>query len=400
MTMSSLRLTAHLLPQGLLLTGLLLLSACASDKKPYAVVLEPDKPASQELPSPPTEPRVIAMDDEGPAETVTFEPEHPQIYIVQKGDTLWDISAKFLRDPWYWPEIWYKNPQIENPHLIYPGDELAIVYVNGQKRIMLNRRGDLGNALASGLKVVKLSPRIRAQSIDASIPAIPIEAIRQLLDKPLIVDEEQLTKAAYVLDSRDNHLANSTDDTLYVRKLDYNSGNGRYQIFRPHKPLVDTQTGEVLGYEALYVADGVLERGGDPASVRVTSSAREILRDDRLLPIDNSVFDNDFYPRPPQNPVNGRVISLLDGISQLGQYQTLVINLGKRDGLDAGALLAINRVGRVVTDRYEQESNFRVKLPDERSGLIMVIRAYDKMSFALIMEANVPIKLNDLVVNP
>ncbi len=400
MTMPYPRLSSRLLPQGLLFAGLILLAGCATDKEPYAVVLEEDEPVAEQPRTSP-EPRVIAMPEEqAPAETVVYEPEHPQIYIVQKGDTLWDISARFLRDPWYWPEIWYKNPQIENPHLIYPGDELAIVYIDGQKRIMLNRRGDLGKAMAGGLKVVKLSPRIRAQSIDASIPAIPIEAIRQLLEKPLIIDEEQLAKAAYVLDSRDNHLANALDDTLYVRKLDYQSGNGRYQIFRPHKPLVDTQTGEVLGYEALYVADGLLERGGDPASVRVTASAREILRDDRLLPIDNSVFESDFYPRPPKHKVNGRVISLLDGISQLGQYQTLVINLGKRDGLDVGTLLGVNRVGRVVVDRYEEEKNFKVKLPDERSGLIMIIRAYDKMSFALIMEANVPIKLNDLVVKP
>ncbi len=397
MTMPYPRLSSRLLPQGLLLAGLILLAGCATDKEPYSVVLEEEEAPAVEQPAP-AEPRVIAMEEETPAETVVFEPEHPQIYIVQKGDTLWDISARFLRDPWYWPEIWYKNPQIDNPHLIYPGDELAIVYINGQKRIMLNRRGPIG--AAAGMKTVKLSPRIRAQSIDASIPAIPIEAIRQLLEKPLIIDEEQLAKAAYVLDSRDNHLANALDDTLYVRKLDYQNGNGRYQIFRPHKPLVDIETGEVLGYEALYVADGLLVRGGDPASVRVTASAREVLRDDRLLPIDNSVFESDFYPRPPKHKVKGRVISLLDGIARLGQYQTLVINLGKRDGLEVGNILGVNRVGRVVVDRYEDERNFKVKLPDERSGLIMIIRAYDKMSFALIMEANVPIKLNDLVVKP
>jgi len=315
-------------------------------------------------------------EEEAPAENIVYEPEHPEIYIVQKGDTLWDISARFLRDPWYWPEIWYKNPQIENPHLIYPGDELAIVYINGRKRIMLNRRGELGRGIESGLKTVKLSPRIRAQSIDASIPAIPIEAIRQFLQQPLITDEAD------------------------VRKLDYQSGDGRYQVFRPHKPLKDPITGEQLGYEALYVADGLLERGGDPASVRITASKREVLRDDRVLPIDNSVFESDFYPRPPKHKVDGRVISLLDGISRLGQYQTLVINLGKRDGIEVGNLLAVNRVGRVVVDRYEDEANFKVKLPDERSGLIMVIRSYDKMSLALIMEADTPIQLNDLVVKP
>lgn len=385
----------RLLKHGLLISaGVLLLNGCASQQdKPYAVVEEEA-----------SEPEVITVKakttEQPPRETIVYEPEHPQTYVVREGDTLWDISSHFLEDPWYWPEIWYKNPQVENPHLIFPGDELAIVYIGGQKRVQLTRRGETGNLLSSGMKIVKLSPRIRAQSIDASIPSIPIESIRQLLEKPLIVDEDTLAESAYVLDSRDNHLANAINDTLYVRKLDTSIGNGRYQIYRPHKPLIDLASGEVLGYEALYVAEARLERKGDPASVRVTSSTREILRDDRLIPIDNSNLERDFFPRPPKDRVNGRIISLLDGISQLGQYQTLVINLGLRDGLTSGSILAVDRLGKVIIDRNEEESNFKVKLPDERSGIIMVIRAYDKMSVALIMEADTPIKLNDIVRTP
>jgi hypothetical protein len=378
---------------GLFLLAITLLHGCATNDEPYAVVEQEE-----------AEPEVITVQADitppPPQETIVYEPEHPETYIVQKGDTLWDISSHFLRDPWYWPEIWYKNPHIENPHLIFPGDELAIIYIGGQKRIQLIRRGETGQALSSGLKVVKLSPRIRAQSIDASIPSIPIESIRQLLEKPLIVPEEQLATAAYVLDSRDNHLANAIDDTLYVRKLDTKTGNGRYQLYRPNKPLVDTVTGEVLGYEALYVAEAKLERGGDPASVRVTSSAREILRDDRVIPIDNSTIDRDFFPRPPKTKVHGRIISLLDGISQLGQYQTVVINLGLRDDIKTGTVLQVQREGKVVIDRNEPEKNFKVKLPDERSGIIMVIRPYEKMSIALIMEAETPIKMNNQVLTP
>ncbi len=376
--------------------GLLLLTGCSTttQDEPYSVIEQkapkPEKITVQAEVTPPP-----------PRETIVYEPEHPQTYIVQKGDTLWDISSHFLRDPWYWPEIWYKNPQVTNPHLIYPGDELAIVYVGGQKRVQLVRRGETGAALSSkGLKIVKLSPRIRSQSIDASIPSIPIESIRQLLEKPIIIDEAILADAAYVLDSRDNHLANAINDTLYVRKLDTTRGNGRYHIFRPHKPLIDVRTGEVLGYEALYVAEGKLERGGDPASVRVTASAREILRDDRVMPIDNSNIERDFFPRPPKDEIKGNIISILDNISQVGQYQTVVINLGKRDDVDVGTVLEVERTGKVVIDRYEEEANFRVKLPDERSGLIMVVRAYEKMSFALIMEANTPIKMNNVVKTP
>lgn len=385
----------RLLKHGLcLFTGLLLLNGCSMNKPPYSVV----EPEATE----PTEITVKAdIAPQPPAEQVVYEPQHPEIYIVQKGDTLWDISTHFLRDPWFWPEIWYKNPQVDNPHLIYPGDELAIIYVGGQKRIQLSKRGDMGKALAAtGMKTVKLSPRIRAQSIDASIPSIPIESIRQLLAKPLIINEEELARAAYVLDSRDNHLANAINDTLYVRKLDTTTGSGRYHIFRPNKPLVDTVSGEVLGYEALFVAEGKLERRGDPASVRVTSSAREILRDDRVMPIDNTNLERDFFPRPPKQHIKGNVISLLDGVSQLGQYQTLIINLGIRDDINTGSVLAVDRIGKVVIDRNEEESNFKVKLPDERSGLIMVVRAYEKMSVALIMEAETPIRLNDPVHTP
>ncbi len=387
-------ITKRLLSQGLFIfSGLLLLNSCATQQKPYSVV----EPVN-------THPERIAVKasikPQKPRETIVYQPAHPQTYIVQKGDTLWDISSRFLRDPWYWPEIWYKNPHIKNPHLIYPGDELAIVYIDGQKRVQLLRRGKIGTALTNGLKVVKLSPRIRAQSIDASIPTIPIESIRQLLRKPLIIDEQTLANAAYVLDSRDNHLVNALDDVLYVRKLDTSKGNGRYQIFRPNKPLIDTATGEHLGYEALYVAEAKLIRKGDPASLRVTSSGREILRDDRVLPIDNTNLQQDFFPRPPKNKVAGRIISLLDGISQLGQYSTVAINLGARDGLKTGNILAVEHPGKVVIDRNENQPNFKVKLPDERAGLIMIVRAYEKMSFALIMKANEPIRMNERVYTP
>ncbi len=384
----------RLLKHGLFfLAGFMLLNGCSSTKQPYAVVEKDNK-----------EPEVITVqakiEPQKPRETVVYEPEHPQTYIVQKGDTLWDISSEFLRDPWFWPEIWYKNPQIDNPHLIYPGDELAIIYVGGVKRIQLSRRGETGQAVSSGLKIVKLSPRIRAQSIDASIPTIAIEKIRQLLEKPLVIDEEELANAAYVLDSRNNNLANAINDTVYVRKLDTDSGNGRFSIFRPNKSLIDTVTGEVLGYEALYVAEGKLERKGDPASIRITASTKEILRDDRVLPIDNSIMQSDFFPRPPKTELKGRIISLLDGISQLGQYDTVAINLGERDGLISGNLLAINRLGKVVVDRNEAEKDFMVKLPDERVGLLMVIRTYEKMSFAIIMKADQPIRLDDGVETP
>ena len=383
----------------ILFSGLLLLSACAGSDQPFAVVEEPVSAADTQTVE------AIIPEPVSP-ESITYEPEYPQTYIVQKGDTLWDISSVFLRDPWHWPEIWFKNPQVENPHLIYPGDVLAIIYIGGQKFVQIVRRGEDGQVLStggssgSGMKIVKLSPRVRSQSIDASIPSIPIDSIRHLLSRPLIIDEEELNKAAYVLSSQDSHLINSADDKLYVRKLDTASGNGRYQIFRPNKPLYDPLTEELLGYEAIYVGDTKLLLGGDPATVRVTDSVREILRDDRVLPIDNTNFARDFFPKPPTIEVRGEVISLLDAISMIGKFQTIAINLGSRDGVETGNLLEIRRLGEVIPDNSEEDPTFRVKLPDERVGMAMIIRSFEKMSYALVMEADRPVVVTDYLQTP
>ena len=253
---------------------------------------------------------------------------------------------------------------------------------------------------ADGLSIVKINPRVRAQPIDASIPSIPIDQIRQLLERPIVVDEETMRDAAYVLASVDNHLINSTNDKLYVRKLDTSSGDGRYQIYRPDRPLVDPITGELLGFEALYVGESKLLLRGDPASVRVTSAEREILRDDRVLPIDNTIFERDFFPKPPSVKMRGEIVALLDAISQTGIYQTIAINLGQRDGLETGNILRIRRTGEIIPDKAEPDPRFRVKLPDENVGMAMVIRSFEKMSYALIMEADFPITVQDHVASP
>jgi hypothetical protein len=387
--------------KGLILLSSLLLVACAKPSEPYSVVHEPEAVSESDIVK-----AVIPAEAEKPSQTIVYEPEHPQTYIVQEGDTLWDISSVFLQDPWYWPEIWFKNPQVENPHLIYPGDTLAIVYIGGQARVQVVTRGEDGTivpqpaATSAGLQIVKINPRVRAQPIDATIPSIPIESIRHLLQRPLIVDEDTLDRSAYVLSSLDNHLVNSINDKLYVRKLDTRSGTGRYHIYRPHRPLHDPVTDELLGYEALFVGESKLLLRGDPASVRVTNSVREILRNDRVMPIDNAHFERDFFPKPPSIEVSGSIVALLDAISKSGAFQTIAINLGNRDGVESGNILNILRNGNVVPDKAELDPNFTVRLPDEKIGMAMVIRSYEKMSYALIMEAQMPISINDFVKSP
>ncbi len=386
----------------ILLSGMLLIAACAEPPPPYAVVYEEQK-APEVITVKAAIPEPIVEPQPEPAETVVYEPEFPETYIVQEGDTLWDISTVFLRDPWFWPEIWFKNPQVENPHLIYPGDTLAIIYVGGQRKVQILSRGADGSVLSQtsdGLKIVKVDPRVRSKSIDATIPSIPVDSLRHLIERPLIIDEDTLKKSAYVLTSFDNHLINSINDKLYVRNLDASTGSGRYQIYRPNRALFDPITNELLGYEALYVGESKLLLRGDPATVRVTNSDREILRDDRIMPMDNTNFERDFYPRPPSTEVSGKIVALLDAISQTGVYQTIAINLGQRDGLESGNILRIRRAGDIVRDDNEEDPRFRVKLPDESVGMAMVIRSFEKMSYALIMEADIPISVKDYVESP
>jgi hypothetical protein len=381
----------------ILLSGLLLIAACAEPTAPYAVIHVPDVASEED-----TVKAIIPEKAEQP-KAVVYEAESPQTYIVQEGDTLWDISTIFLRDPWFWPEIWFKNPQVENPHLIYPGDTLAIIYVGGERKVQLLSRGADGAVLsqtAGGLKVVKVNPRVRNRPIDATIPSIPIESIRHMLERPLIIDEDTLNDSAYVLSSLDNHLINSVNDKLYVRKLDTTQGIGRYHIYRPNRPLFDPITNELLGYEAIYVGESRLLLRGDPASVRVTNSEREILRNDRVMPMDNSSFERDFFPKPPSTDVSGKIIALVDSISKSGAFQTIAINLGNRDGVESGNILRIRRNGDVVPDPNEKDPNFTVSLPDEKIGIVMVIRSYEKMSYALIMEAAMPISIKDYVESP
>jgi hypothetical protein len=391
----SIRFKTPLSNRFFLLCGVLLLNACADIAPPFYIIKA--KPKAIDVTTVEaniTEPKL--------ATTIAYEAEYPEIYIVQKGDTLWDISSQFLRDPWYWPEIWFKNPQIKNPHLIYPGDMLNIIYIGGQKRVQLQQRGEDGKILSygSGMQIIKLSPRVRSKPIDASIPSIPIVSIRHLLSRPIVIDKNVLDNSAYVISSIDNHLANSADDTIYVRKLGASSSNDRYQLFRPNKPLKDPITDELLGYEALYVGETKLLRNGDPATLLITSSVREILPYDRVIPLDHTDFARDFFPKPPVHQVRGKIISLVDAISQLARYQTVSLNLGQRDGIETGNLLRIRHVGSVIQDLEEENSNFRVKLPDEEVGIVMVVRTFEKMSYGLVMEADRPISIKDYVVSP
>jgi len=332
-------------------------------------------------------------------EAIRVKPDSPRQYTVKKGDTLWDISSLFLQDPWYWPEIWNRNPQIENPHLIYPGDVLTLVYINGRPQILVNV-GKASRADApTGLRTVKLSPSIRRSDLQSSIPTIPGDAVRQFLTRPRVVTKEELENAPYILGSDDNHLILGSGNRIYVRgELD--KERVRYTVFRTGDELIDPDSGKLLGYEAIYAGEAHIDRYGDPAIGTLTRTEREVLIGDRLLPTDKSKINNLFFPKVPDRKLSGKVISLFDGLFGIAKFQIAVLNLGERDGMEVGHLLASYTSGDTVFDRFDPRREDDIKLPDERSGLVMVFRTFKDVSYALVLESSRVIRARDVVRTP
>lgn len=317
---------------------------------------------------------------------------HPERYIVQKGDTLWDISSRFLHDPWLWPEIWYHNPEVRNPHLIYPGDIISLVYIDGKPRLTVQTKDRAG-------EVVKLSPRVREESISSAIPTIPLEAIRPFLTETRIVEEGVLDSAPYVLASADERVMSAANDRIYVRGLSEEPLKN-YTIVRKGDAFIDPDTKQVLGREARHVGDANTTSAGDPATLTVVSSNREILKGDRVLPPTDDAFQANFIPKAPDQTVEGRIIAVLDGVSQIGQYSIVVLNRGLSHELQVGDVLAVYKTGETVRDTIGGKRREMVKLPDERAGELIVFRAFDDMSLGLIMQATRAMHVLDAVRNP
>ena len=336
--------------------------------------------------------------------------DHPERYVVKKGDTLWDISGLFLKNPWLWPEIWQVNPQIRNPHLIYPGDVLELAFCDGKPCLKLAT----GNTGGGAGRTVKLSPEVRSSVNEHAIPPIPLDVIRPYLSRPRVVDADTLDLAPYVLASQDEHLVAGAENKVYVRGINENDERNRYMVFRSgeiyrNPPLVGEKEGEILGYEALYIADAEMQRFGDPATALITLSKREVLVGDRLMPEEDPI-DKEFIPHAPEHEVDGKIISVIDGVSQIGQYQIVVLNHGSESGLEAGHVLSIHESGRYVRDTIERNRMIKtgmnhgparlVELPEERIGELMVFRTFEKVSYALVMHLERPAHIYDAVHKP
>jgi hypothetical protein len=321
-----------------------------------------------------------------------LNPRHPESYVVQRGDTLWDIASMFLRDPWLWPEIWQINPQVANPHLIFPGDLLSLAYLDGRPVIQLER----GPATAGGFE--RLSPRVRSQPLEDAIATIPYETIAAFLSRPRVIDKDQLEELPYIVALREGLIGSSGRDA-YVRDVDGGIGTV-YNVVELGEELVDPDTNDVLGYQGIYVGQGRVDRTGDPATVRMLDTEREAVVGNYLMP-EEDVTPANFLPRAPERSIEGRIISVLSGVSLIGQYHVVVINRGSEAGLEPGHVLRVWQTGRTIRDTQRRRAfGEKVRLPDEPAGTMMVFRTSERISYALVMEATTPLAVLDTVRNP
>jgi LysM domain len=348
-------------------------------------------------------------------------PNAPDSYTVKRGDTLWAISKLFLKSPWRWPELWGMNmTEIKNPHLIYPGQALYLDKSNGRARLSSQRGG------ANSMETVKLSPRTRSSNLpDASIPTLQNNLIEPFLTEPIIVEEATLQAAPRFVATQEGRVLLSEGDRAYARSTDGSAltteaGKPRdFRVFRNATALKDPGTGEILGYEAQYVGRAKLVRGESvsvvrgsevkagevaateivPATLDIVRSKEEIRTGDRLLP-EPPLELLTYTPRAPANAVEARIVSVYgSSVANVGQNQVVVINRGTKDGMERGHVLAIQTDGQRLVDKTG--ANFQdIKLPDERNGLLMVFRPFERVSYGLVLTATEPVRVGDWLVNP
>jgi hypothetical protein len=318
----------------------------------------------------------------------------PDRHVVVKGDTLWDISGKFFKDPWKWQYIWGMNKDsIKDPHWIYPGDVIVLDRATGTLRIGDGPAPTAATAGSTG-NVVKLSPRAReGHSSHDAIPSIPANVIGPFLSQPLVVGESALKEAPTLIGARENRVILGTHDTCFIKGLPSGKSN-KWQVYRPGKTFVDPDTKETLGVEAIYLGDAEVTDFADISTATITHSIQEIHKGDRMVAPSGKVA-NAYLPRAPGSKISTRVISIYGGVSQAGQNTVITLNKGSRDGLETGHVLALYHKGEVVTNEGKEYT-----LPDDRYGLVFVFRVFDKVSYALVMQTKLPVQLLDRAQTP
>jgi hypothetical protein len=376
------------------LAGLVACGGAPTAPPPEQTSAEPQTAAPAEKLGP-AEPMPQVSEAPPAPEKTPLRDDIPERYVVKKGDTLWDIASRFLKDPWLWPEVWHVNPEIRNPHLIYPGDVIALYYVEG-KPVLTLEGAEAVPEPRPGMETVKLEPKVRVEKLEKAITTIPKDAIAPFLAAPRVVDEDTLDAAPYVISSYEGHLISGPGTVIYIHGLD-DSADPSYNVVRKGEAYIDPETEEVLGYEAQDLADARIVKVGSPSTGQITKARQEVINGDYLLPVDDKTLDLNFFPRAPKQKVEGQIISVYKGVEKIGQYNMVVLNRGKRDGLKPGHVLEIYRAGLEVRD---PKTGDRVQLPEEYAGVLMVVRPYEKLSYALVMEAERALRIHDKVVSP
>ncbi|HSP31031.1 MAG TPA: LysM domain-containing protein [Halomonas sp.] len=310
----------------------------------------------------------------------------PERYQVVSGDTLWDIADRFLHAPWQWPQLWQHNPQIANPHLIYPGDVLVLSDCQGSPCIVLER----------GQNVVKLSPQVRTLPHREAIEPIPMEVVRAFLREHRVVDDaEDLQELAYVVAGDDRRLISGAGDRLYVRgDVPRHDQVGIYRQSEAYQAM----DGTPLGLELINVGVArYVSSEGDIAQIEVLSSHQEVRINDIVLPLEERELSSEFMPRAPLNAVDGHIIAVPGGVRFIGRLQSVTLDLGTLDGLQAGHVLQVNQQGELINDPRTQEL---VQLPSTEAGVVMVFKPYDHVSYALVMQASRVLEVGDQVESP
>jgi hypothetical protein len=338
-----------------------------------------------------------------PDASAALSPTAPKSYVVQKGDTLWHLAGLFLKDPWLWPEIWYANPEVSNPHRIYPGDTL---------RLAKGGAGGPGGTQAVAIQLLRtsgsgtrLQPLLRSTELEAPIANIPYTAIAAFLSRPGVITRNQAEAAPYVLALRDRHMIAGAGNEVYVKRLKAAEGE-RFSVLHVGEKLKDPDGHRTLGYLANYAGVAQVMRAGDPARVQITESAREVLAGDVLVPESAGKF-GDFLPHSPAARVNGRILAVVNGVLLAGQFQVVAIDRGTGDGIEPGHVLRVNDAAQTVRDRCARITGngtctrfFDTKLPVEAAGTLLVFRVFEHVSYALVASESVPLSVGDHVVNP
>lgn len=361
------------------------------------------------------------------ADDVQLQPNHPDRHVVVKGDTLWDISAKFLKSPWLWPKVWQLNrAQIKNPHLIYPGDVVFLDMSSGKPQLRLLR------------ETVTLQPGVREEPLaKEAISSIAPNVIGPFLTRPLVIEKDALDTSPSIISGQDNRVILSPGSRIYINKVEEDAGLV-WNVYRPGKDLIDPDSKEVLGTEAIYLGDAEITKYGEPASGTVVSAKEEIFAKDKLV-VAPQALEFSYAPHAPDTEITGRVISINGGLAETGRNAIIAINRGTNDGIEVGHVLAINRQGALIKNpnapkpkgawaefkdslkidpsrrllntaqdpkeakaeaEKEEKSGDYMRLPNERVGLLMIFRTFNKVSYGLIMQATEPVRVLDVVEKP